>query len=82
MSAFEADRFNHSRTSPESSLQSSVSVVRNRWSLMTDDRRLTTTFLTTRAKKTLQQFRATAGKNSCSYFHAVIQAGMIQDLHH
>src|SRR5580700_3066685 len=71
MSAFEADRFNHSRTSPEKQW----SVAGGWWPV--NPKKLSTAF-----KERLQHFSAPPCKNPAANLHAVVQLGMIQHLHH
>jgi hypothetical protein len=85
MSAFEADRFNHSRTSPRqktatSHQLSAVGKKRIPHSASfptTGDERLTTAL-----KERLQQFGATAGQHSALHLDFVVQLRMIQHLHY
>jgi hypothetical protein len=67
MSAFEADRFNRSRTSPDNSRQVS-------WQGRPQ--------LATAFKEPLQQFGATACQDSAADFYFVIQLRVIQHLHY
>jgi hypothetical protein len=60
MSAFEADRFNHSRTSPEGSCQLPVKATPTSW------------HSTTAFKERLQQFRAAASQDATVNFHTMI----------
>ena len=73
MSAFEADRFNHSRTSPENA------VVSCRWSVAS---RVKSQRLPTALKERLQHFGATACQNASANLHLMIQLRMIHYLHH
>src|SRR5579863_4594664 len=92
MSAFEADRFNRSRTSPEKAFSRQPSArakiprfARNdsfESSLPTTSDRRTATVLTTAFKERLQQFRTAAGQDSLANFHAMVESRMIQHLHH
>src|SRR6266567_7290866 len=70
MSAFEADRFNHSRTSPESSCPSPEASCHQR-------RQLAATL-----KERLQHVRAAAGEHSAANRNLMVQLRMVQDLHH
>jgi hypothetical protein len=80
MSAFEADRFNHSRTSPEEAIscqrKPGFLAALGRTILMVHDQRLTTAF-----KERLQQFGATACEDSAADFYFVVQLRVIQHLH-
>src|ERR1700722_3133691 len=83
MSAFEADRFNHSRTSPHGkSCQLSakprfLTANDSRVWLATNDQRLTTAL-----KERLQQFSAATCEYTAADFHAMVQSRMIYHLHH
>src|SRR6185312_10716961 len=66
MSAFEADRFNHSRTSPR------------RTNLFSLGR----FFRPALAKKSLQQVGAAAGQHSSAYLHLMVQLWVVQHLHY
>src|SRR3984957_6978208 len=89
MSAFEADRFNHSRTSPRyNSYQPSAFSQKHIPRCLTKQTRvrllLTTNHcrLTTTPKERLQQLRAASRQNSALNLDLMIQLRMIQDLHH
>src|SRR5580658_573732 len=91
MSAFEADRFNHSRTSPESSCKPSTKsrFLRPSRSLggRNDNhyllgRQRKTKRLSTTSKERLQHFGAAAGQHSAANLDPVVQLRMIQNLHH
>src|SRR5208283_3553738 len=80
MSAFEADRFNRSRTSPENQL----SAASRQWpaealdtgsSRTTHDQRLTAL-----SKKILHHLRRTSGQNPAPDLHLMIQTGVIHHL--
>jgi hypothetical protein len=68
MSAFEADRFNHSRTSPE------AAVVRR-------DQGKETNWLTTILKERLQHFCTASRQYAAANLDLVVQERMIHDLH-
>src|SRR5437660_8189855 len=70
MSAFEADRFNRSRTSPENSSQ--LSVLGSQSNLP----------LASASKERLQQLCTSARQHATRHFHLMIEAGMVQHLHH
>src|SRR5690242_11774893 len=78
MSAFEADRFNHSRTSPRRKI--TLFVLQNLGSLNTWKKLLQPR--SAPPKKTLQQFGAPAGKHAWNNFDFVIEMRVIHDLHH
>src|ERR1017187_8691408 len=85
MSAFEADRFNRSRTSPEhqlsvASCQWPARAVDNGSSRTTNDQRLTNQRLTTLSKKFLYHLRRTSGQNPAPDLHLMIQTGVIHHL--
>src|SRR5712671_4072031 len=84
MSAFEADRFNHSRTSPEAVVGSRSWVVGFSPLVLANDQRSRTTghSLSPASKESLQHFGASPGQNAGANLHAMIQAGVIQYLHH
>src|SRR5690349_7492952 len=71
MSAFEADRFNHSRTSPESD-----------FSVASTQLPVKTQPLTTVPKERLDHFRAATGQHSAANLDLVVQLRVVQDLHH
>src|SRR6202158_2109391 len=78
MSAFEADRFNHSRTSPEQKLSviSCQSSVKSSGPLPSrNDQRLTTL-----PKKLLQDVCRTSGQYPAPDVHLMIQTGVIHHL--
>src|ERR1035438_1688254 len=84
MSAFEADRFNRSRTSPENSCQLLVSSsqLKPRFLVslgMTSDGKPE---LATVSEKLLQDFCAASCQHAATDFHAMVQLRMIQHLHH
>ena len=66
MSAFEADRFNHSRTSPETAICATM---------------LNST-LASAPEKRLQQIRALAGQDALMNLKLVVQPGVVQYLHY
>ena len=70
MSAFEADRFNRSRTSPEGS---------GLWPVISGQR---TQRLATVSKERLQQLRATACQDAAADFYFMVQLRVIQHLHY
>jgi hypothetical protein len=78
MSAFEADRFNHSRTSPDK--RKSVAETRDQRLEKPTDRTGKDQQLTTAFKERLQYFRTTPGQYSAANFNLVVQLRMIQHL--
>src|SRR6266576_3771607 len=68
MSAFEADRFNHSRTSPE------------KWRLVAGPCLRKCAILTPLSKELLQDFRGTSCQYTAANFDPMIQLRMIQHL--
>ena len=77
MSAFEADRFNHSRTSPENQL----SIVSN-CLLVKTPLLLFSNFKTLAAisKKFLHNFRRASGQYPAPDYHLVVQSGVVHHL--
>src|SRR5579864_7389143 len=87
MSAFEADRFNHSRTSPEAAISRQPSAISQSRSLTTlgmtrPCKDLASERLTTVSKERLQHFRAAAGQHSAANLDLVVQLRMVHDGHH
>ena len=89
MSAFEADRFNRSRTSPEGSCQSNPGFLASLGmtilkKLTTNNQRPTTNDrqLTTALKERLQQLGATACQDAAANLYFVVQLRVIQHLHY
>ena len=91
MSAFEADRFNHSRTSPRDknvrqwlvvSASGRLKCVNSQSAILAlRNRRLAIAFIPPLPEESLQQIRATASQHSAFHFHVVIELGVIQHLH-
>ena len=91
MSAFEADRFNHSRTSPRrTTINCRIPRAYNALRISVSDSPLrraqgdarSTPYLTAAPKERLQHFRAAAGQHPAANLDRMVQPRMIQDLHH
>ena len=78
MSAFEADRFNHSRTSPRATLLKVRLLVNDTKVIRSACSSALGTAL--RPEKRLQHFSAPSGQNPALYLHPVIQLRMVQYL--
>jgi hypothetical protein len=79
MSAFEADRFNHSRTSPKNRFLV-ASGQKKLLGHLPDQRTANRERLTTPSEKLLHQLCSTSGQHSAPYVHLMIQTGVIRHL--
>ena len=80
MSAFEADRFNHSRTSPRGKNQLSVVSLRSSAKTPALVGTKTSGHLPAIAEEALQHLYATAGEDASFDLHAVVQLRVVEHL--
>jgi hypothetical protein len=95
MSAFEADRFNRSRTSPKAAISNQLSAktiarmpkvaLISKVPLVTGTNSIEPSaqsqFLSAAPKKLLQNFRRTARQHPASHLNAMVQSRMVQHSH-
>src|SRR5690348_15910368 len=78
MSAFEADRFNHSRTSPEAAISTQSSSTAE----VSDGVTVSSSALAPTSEKGLQHLRAPAGENASTNLNLVVQSWVVQHRHY